>query len=525
MSTSRFSLAMNASTTTWNGALSLSNPDPSGKTSGRLSLFFKSAQGLNVPMLYRYLRDASAENIVDTFVMAFHIRDCRGGKGLRDLGRRALVWLFVNYPKEFEKVMHLIPEYGRWDDLLQFFPNVIDLSNSTYVQNNYNTVNTPTQPYLNDLKDIQSRVVDMYALQLTKDRNNMYDGKPCSLASKWSPTERDSWDRDHNTFETLANALHVTPRQLRVCFNTPLRSYINVVENFMCHGRWNHIDYSKVPGQAMKKLRKAFDRHDAVRFQEWVTNLSRTDSKKTKVNAATLHPHEIVRELLKCRDDVLEAQWRVLVEEVKKMGTLNDCVIVCDTSGSMTFNNSIPLYISLALGMIISEVVEGPFHNHVITFNSRPEFVTIRDGSVYDRLLQLKNIPWGGSTNLEATFQMILNRGKRYGLSNEDMPKKLFIISDMQFDQISQNRTNFEAVEEMYRSAGWYTRPQIVFWNVNGASTDYPITAGEHNTALVAGSSPSILNTLINTTDFTPLGVLKYALNSNRYNAIRECLT
>ncbi|MHA2265536.1 MAG: DUF2828 family protein, partial [Candidatus Thorarchaeota archaeon] len=467
---SKFAKAMNASARTWNNAVSLVSPDPTGQVAGRLALFFKSAQGLNAPMLYQYIRDASRESFIDAFVLAFHIRDCRGGKGLRELGRRALVWLFLTYPDKFRKVLHLVPDYGRWDDLLHFFPRVLNLENIDHIRANY-TVDVPDRQHLENLQALQREVVAHYAQRLKDDKKAMEEGKQCTLAAKWTPTERDSLDRAHGVFAELARVLGVSPRNLRKLYNTPLRAYVNVVERFICSGQWDHVDYSKVPSHAMKRLRKAFEKHDEARFQEWRANLTREDGdeKKTKVNAKQLHPHELVREFRTrgATDGVVEAQWKVLVEEVRKLGTLQDTVVVCDTSSSMHSPEYLPFDISCAMGMIISEVVEGPFHNHVITFNSTPEFAVVRDGSAFDRWRQVSGINWGGSTNLQATFELILNRGRSAGLTDEDMPRRLIIVSDMQFNQISRSgwygtseyQTNFEAIDQMYAAAG-YTRPQ-----------------------------------------------------------------
>ena len=101
MSNSLFTKAMSNTTTTWNGAESLSTPDKSGMCDGRLSLFFKSIRGINVPLLYTYLSKSLSENVIDTFLMSFHIRDCRGGKGEREIGRRCLIWLFLNKPDAY----------------------------------------------------------------------------------------------------------------------------------------------------------------------------------------------------------------------------------------------------------------------------------------------------------------------------------------------------------------------------------------------------------------------------------------
>ena len=117
-----FAKAMSMFITTSNGALSISTPDSSLKTDGRLSLFFKAVRCIKDDKLFKYLEKASEEDIIDTFIICFNVRDPRGGKGERDIGRKMFTWLFLNKPEKFEKVFHLIPEYGRWDDLLYLFP-------------------------------------------------------------------------------------------------------------------------------------------------------------------------------------------------------------------------------------------------------------------------------------------------------------------------------------------------------------------------------------------------------------------
>lgn len=519
---SKFAQAMNASTQTWNGAASYVSPDPTNVASGRVSLFFKGCRGLNTPRLYEYLNSGSKENLLDTFILSFNLRDSRGGKGERALGRQALLWLFIKFPAEFKQVMHLIPEYGRWDDLLQFFPNALKLDSSTV------SANFSVHIGIHELKvlqDLQQEIVKLFAKQLKTDLANMRANKPCSLCAKWAPTEGNSQDRRFGLFKTLAMAMGISTRTLRTKYNTPLRAYLEIVEKHMCTGQWGSIDFNKVPSCTMKRLKKAFSKHEPKRFGEWQSALSKKDPKVAKVNAKALHPHELVREIRTklVSDPVAEAQWSVLVDEVRKLGTLSDTVVVVDTSGSMQQPNCLPLDVAVAMGLIISEVVKGPFHGQAISFDTVPQFCVIPDGDLFTRWNTMRSLPWGGSTNLEGTFKLILDRAKECKLSQEDMPKRLFIVSDQQFNQIDHNvnQTNIERINEMYRVSG-YIRPQIVFWNVNGASTDFPITVGEYGTALVSGFSPAIMKSLMKNTDYTPLSVLRDTIDDKRYNAVRN---
>ena len=525
--TSKFVYAMNASASTWNGAVSLSTPDPSGESSGRVGLFFKSVRGLDAPRQYQFMVEAARENIVDAFLIGFHIRDCRGGKGERELGRRCLIWLFINHPILFSKVAKLLPEYGRWDDVLQFFPGVLDLTDIDSIRVNCVSTVSNTQ-HLSILNTIQCQMVQLMGLQLQDDKKNMLSGMACQLTAKWAPTEGDSLDRKTGVFNTLANEMRISTRTLRKNYITPLREYLKVVEHFMCKHEWDKIDYSMVPSCAMKRLKNTFENNDVVRFKEWRDALTKNEPNGVKVCANQLMPYELVREMrTSCRaDEVCEAQWRVLEEECRKNCSLDDDVVVVDTSGSMHSPNYIPLDVAVSMGLLISSCSTGKFKNIVFTFNDVPEVVTIKEGSIYDRWRQVNNIKWGGSTNIQATFELILSRGKLFKLEQNDMPKRLWIVSDMQFNEVNgySGSTNFEAIDKMYIESG-YTRPQIIFWNVNGESDDFPVSVGDNGTALISGFSPSVMKAVLdNDKSFSPYSIMRNTLDSNRLLPVREAL-
>ena len=47
-------------------------------------------------------------------------RDVRSGSGERDVSRQCLLWLEANHPDVLAAVLYLLPELGRYDDLLIF---------------------------------------------------------------------------------------------------------------------------------------------------------------------------------------------------------------------------------------------------------------------------------------------------------------------------------------------------------------------------------------------------------------------
>jgi hypothetical protein len=511
-----FAKAMNSNTytSTWNGANSLATPDLSGQYTGRLSLFFKAIRGVSDEKLYEYFEKSITEDVIDTFVIAFNIRDIRAGKGERSIGNTMMTFLAMNHQEKFLKVLHLIPEYGRWQDILCFFPKVTPGINS----------------------EVSEHVVDIVCKQIIRDLSDMNDGKPISLAAKWMPTENDSMDKRFHLVNVICKKLNITPKQYRTEYIGPLRKYLNIVERLMCQKRWGDIDFSKVPSCAMKKLKKAFEKNTPDFFNGWKISLSKGE---VKINAKVLFPHEIIREIrMKCgnneEDQVLISQWEVMEDEVRKLGILQKSLVIVDNSGSMTDNNNLPADIAFAMGILISSIVEGDFHNNVISFHDEPTFFELKDGNIYEKYAQIKNSPVGYSTNLQKTFDLILRKAKECKLKQEDMPDKVFIISDMQYNSIEtsveygcgygrKNNTNFEEIEEKYLNSG-YKRPKIYFWNVNGNIDDFPVSVDDNGTCMISGASPSILKSVFKSGEVSPVQILREVLDDDRYQDIRRCL-
>jgi len=240
-----------------------------------------------------------------------------------------------------------------------------------------------------------------------------------------------------------------------------------------------------------------------------------------------LFPYELVKEMRTKNesDEVCEAQWKTIKELTLKNGTLSKSIVICDTSGSMESPNYVPIDVSISMGLIISECTIGDFHNIVITFNDIPQFVNIKDGTLYERYRQVKNIPWGGSTDLQKTFEMILEKCKESKLLEEDMPEIIWIISDMQFNSIDKKMTNFEYIDELYKKSG-YTRPKIVFWNVNGSSEDFPVSVDDNGTCLISGFSTAIMKSIIENggEELNSYSILRKTLDSERLNKVKDDL-
>jgi hypothetical protein len=246
----------------------------------------------------------------------------------------------------------------------------------------------------------------------------------------------------------------------------------------MCSNRWEEIDFSIVPSCAMNRLKKAFQKHTPEKFADW---LNAVKEGKSKINAGQLQPHEIAKYYINGGeyDEVVELQWQQIVENTSKLGNFEDSIVLSDVSGSM---DGVPMEVSIALGILISSLTAEPFKNTVISFDTNPTMHIIPDTytTLQQKVNSMKEVPWGGTTDLYKVFELILNRAKQYGLSPDQMPKRLYILSDMQFDSAIEcdTKTVFESIEDMY-SKTIYTRPDIIFWNLRSDTTnDFTVHIG-----------------------------------------------
>lgn len=454
-------------------------------TSGaaNLDLFFQigAMRGREDRVIEDAFTAALGENPLMAMKIAFYNRDIRGGQGERRTFRVIMNYLAAYHPELVRKNMHLIPEYGRWDDLLVFADT--------------------------DLED------DAFTLI----RTALNDGN--GLCAKWMPREKSSKSA---LAGKLRRFLDMSPRSYRKM----LSRLTKVVESQMCSGDWEGIEYSHVPSVAMKNYRKAFARQTPARWEEYLSALESGNS-DVKINASAIFPHDIIKNFLygygnPDRQEVraAEAQWQALPDF---MGDNSGKVLVmADVSGSMStgLNEHLtPMQASVSLALYCAERAKGPFKDLYISFSTNSEFVQLRGSNIAEKIRNIRTTNVGYSTDLNRAFAVMLQRAVDHNVDQDDMPETLLIVSDMQFDShdVGGASTNFEAIREQYRAAG-YTMPNIVFWNVN-ARGGSPIKQNDQGVALVSGFNPSILTAILGG-EMAPMAVLDRAINNGRYDAV-----
>lgn len=410
---------------------------------------------------------AYLENPTLALKILFWARDVRGGAGERRFFRICVWYLATLNDGALQRNLVHFAKYGRWDDLFALA--------STKLEDDV-------------LHLIQQGLADQNG-----------------LLAKWLP-------RKGPFANKVRKYLRLSPAEYRKC----IVGLSDTVEQKMCARNWDAIEYPKVPSVAMNKYRTAFYRNDTSRFTDYITAVENGES---KINAAAIFPHTLYQAIVQDRQGKMKAsivaQWNALPNYME--GSQERILPVCDVSGSMI---GLPMDVSVALGLYISERNTSIFRDAFITFSATPELQYLK-GDLYSRSLQLQGASWGMNTNLEAVFRLILNKARKANLDPSEMPTKILIISDMEFDQAcDSNQRAMKMIEKRYCKSG-YKLPGIIFWNVKGRRGNFPAQEKEEGVGLVSGFSPAILNSVLGGGDaLTPMGMLRDTVLVERYAAI-----
>ena len=454
------------------------------------------------------MRNRSEDDIINMFKSAydedatlalrclFYLRDVRGGQGERRFFRTCLKWMGDHMVDEVEHFIPLIREYGRWDDLFELFGTRSADAMMGYVK---------------------------WAIDKNEDH----------LLYKWMPSINASSRDTQARGRIFAREFGLTERQYRKMLSEG-RKACNLVETLMSQNHWDQIAFDKLPSRAGLLYKKAFMRREETkdRYAAFMSN------DKTKVNASVLNPVDIAHQIYNNRynrPSMTERNaWQKYWDNLKDYydGKEEPGIAIVDVSGSMWGQ---PLEAAVSMGAYIAERGKGPFQNHFITFSNNPQLVEFTGVDIYDKFIRAQNADWGGSTNIEAVFNLLLHTARVNNTKPEDMPKTLYIFSDMEFNRcvasgaISRNiwsydrllgsereiDTVIEAQARKWRQYG-YEVPRVIFWNLDARHDNIP-AIGE-GFSYVSGFSMNMVECILSGKDGVDLMLEK--LNSERYQAI-----
>ena len=440
-----------------------------------VDLFFKigASRGKNI------VGDFTAAFVEDKEIalrIAAWSRDARGGAGERQIFRDILKHLEATDTDAAVALMRKAPEVGRWDDLLV----------------------------------VESSALKQVAFGMIQEALNADNG----LCAKWMPRKGD-------IAVELRNFLGWSPKFYR----KRLVELTKVVEQNMCANAWDEINFSHVPSVASARYKKAFNRH-TTKYGEYVAALVKGDNPEVKVNASVAYPYDVLKGRINCYGvkfdktelDLIQKQWEALPNYV---GDANILPLV-DVSGSMTCpagkNTKLScLEVAVSLGLYLADKNTGKFKDTFLTFSGSPELVHLK-GNINQKIDQMVKSHWAMDTNLHAAFKKILDTAVKGQVPQEEMPKMLLILSDMQFNAcVTFDDSAMQMIERSYTAAG-YEMPKVVFWNLN-AHDNVPVSFDKGGTALVSGFSPAIVKPLLsgNLEEFTPEAIMRKTVMVDRY--------
>ena len=528
-------------------------------------------------MIYSDIWGAPAAHLAyeDLWVLLFQNRDVRGGKGERASTNLMWEYMLEHHKEDAHKMLPLLTEYGSWRDLFHLttcVPAVVPV------------------------------VLELVEKQLAKDMDDAAQGKPISLLAKWIPRE----DRQSDLAKLIAKRLFPyearpssrmkTYRQKISALNRALKT----TEVAMCSHDWASIEPARVPGRCLQKHMKALlnepgNKKNVVRVRR-ANNLRHPDDEdrmecrahfqqffkdakegKVTVNAANVvYPHELIKKIVKSmketynhRDGVtlavddlsvdekngLLAQWAALVKDAREAGGLGRSLAMCDFSGSMQSsgkNGDTPYWVSMAMGLLISEVTTEEFKDTFLTFDSNPMLHRLSKGDVFEKIASIGYVGQGLSTDFQKAMDLVLSNMKATRCKPGQEPDNLIVITDMNWDQACASdqrsrytdhsyrhvvktapwQTHIEMIREAFKRAGedmWgvpFVPPRIVVWNVASTSSDFHATADTEGVVMLSGWSPSLFKNLLkgDIRSMTPLEMLRIILDDERYKPVREKL-
>jgi len=533
--------------------------------SANLNLFFKSipkvTPGINVS-LEQLLQNAWAESPETCLRQIFHLGASREGKQDRYNFYDAMTWLWKVQPATVLANLHLVPETNYWKGLLEILARICegparslerdqalhrahlqkraklsmpDCKEGWKPGSRLELATEALKRYDEDplYRSLFERIGQLFAEKLREDLAQMQLGQRVSLCAKWCPLPQHSFDRRTLIFECIARWLfpatllqfhgiserHYAFRvrdMLRKAISQ-LKEYMKVPERLMCMGRLGELSYQRVPATCMKINAKHFQAKDTVRFDAYMENLKKG---RAKAKTGALQPHQLLRAACTGSGsitdrDVAQAQWEALVDQLRCSGVLEDCISVCDVSGSMSCpagSNFSCMDVAVSLSLLLAEIAQGASARKIITFETQPQMVQLpATRQLIDLDCFVRRLPWGGTTNFFKVFELLLTM--------QPLPSRLIVFSDMQFNSAGGSATVLQEARKLYAARG-LKLPQLIFWNL-AAHHGSPALAGDEGVALVSGFSAAILKTLLQKGTLDPVGTMCKALTTPLMQQLR----
>jgi hypothetical protein len=502
-------------------------------------------------------------------ILLFHTRDIQNGKGERKVARDLFLCLYNYFPRTLELLVSKLPDYGYWRDLSEI---ILDINTDLQKYGDLKTVilNTIVEQLKIDWDNYELWENDkLIAISQGKEFNRVLS---ISMLAKWIPKENGHYDKRTKVAKDLAKLLY--PNEFKVKFNIAMSKYRNIVvklnaainttEILMCDKKFSQIQFKLVPGKCLNKYKCAFlnilPNTLPIEQVRYIDNQDRIDCRNNLINYNSgqkltkhvkitdkLFINEIVEKLMpqnisKLNNEEIELMklyWKNIHNEFKNLvdsnkSNLSKGVILSDMSGSMIGK---PIAVSIASAIFISSFLKEPFADRFISFDTNPTWNIINNNdNLVDKINMIMKTSWRGFTDLEKSYNLILDKAILNKLEPNDIPKWFLIVTDMPFSKAMRNEewsNIYEHIEQRFIQIGLntigkpYTPPEMLYWNVRGDNNRLPTYSKHQNLLLITGFNVSIFKEILKTqnlSNITPWMNIKCILDTERYEPIMQVI-
>ena len=421
-----------------------------------------------------------------------------------------------------------------------------------------------------------NRIVALINEQLHIDSATLAEsGSSFSLVARWIPREKSKkfgWmyhylamdysrhqipgDNTHPSYDRAVTRAFMIYRKLVSEINRRL----DTTQIKQCDKRWAEIDFNNVTSITMNKQSKSFlnvkpngktpryegddDRNEcSLNYEQYMRDVVKGDK---KIKGARVSIIDFVKSAIDVMEKAVAAdsplvttineQWK---DNAKQMsGNLTKIVPMCDVSGSMTEDNSNPLYSAIGLSIRVAE--KSALGPRVMTFSEVPSWIQLgtEDSDTFvKQVAKVRKAPWGMTTNFYAAIDLI-----RKGIEDNKLPREvaedlaIVIFSDMQVNNASSEMGSaynknamFQNIKDMFSKMGErlygepINPPHIIFWNLR-KTTGSPALSIDANVSMMSGFSPALLNVFCDKgidglRQYTPWLSFMETLSNSRYSA------
>ena len=386
------------------------------------------------------------------------------GAGLRHEAFMRMLWLAVNHSDVFYKNLPLFITIGSWKDIIQLM---------SY--------------------DLQYHGWDNKVLDFDKMSDFILAGlenpNTCNLVKKFLPTIKSK--SKCTTLESQADSMigkflahklfgdgEFSPKlhsNNSYCLYRKLKSSGTAHEwqQMISRSQFN-IDFSKVHGRALALLVSGnyLKNHNLEKdYENWI--------KKQPVAKFTGFVYELFKGLNLnsplYKKYTIDKQFENLIQTAKEGSSTESSFIVArDVSGSMSSNvKGLTISsndVAKSMALYFSYLLKGNFANSYIEFSHKPILKYWEGDSPTDKYL--KNINYCfGDTNFLGIADLFIEIYKHTSI--EKFPKGLICISDGEFNDSGDNKTNFQSFKKRLLKAGfpkdYVDNFKIVLWDIPNA--------------------------------------------------------